>query len=70
MGGMVNAYRILIGKLGGIPLCRPLCRQEDNTETHLRRQIMSMWYGFIWLRIGELRWMAVVNLLGCINDLS
>jgi hypothetical protein len=56
-----NAYRILVGKLGGkIPLGKHRHRWEDNTEMDLRE---IGWGGMEWINLAQDRdqWRAFVN---------
>jgi hypothetical protein len=46
-----NAYRVSVGKPEGkSPLGRPRCRWDIKTD--IRETGCSVWFGFIWLRIG------------------
>jgi len=61
MGGMKNAYSILVGKHGGKRLLgRPSCRWEDNFRMDLR--VMG-WEGVDWIYVASNRdqWLALVN---------
>jgi hypothetical protein len=31
---------------------RSMCRSENNIALHIKDEAMTMWIGFIWLRIG------------------
>jgi hypothetical protein len=52
MGEMKNAYKVLDGKPERTrSLGRYTCRREALLKWILRKQDMSVWSGFIWLRI-------------------
>ena len=46
-----NAYCLLFGNTGKIPVGRPWLQVED-IETDLKDIHGRVWFGFIWLRIG------------------
>jgi hypothetical protein len=49
MGEKRNVYRLLLGKPEGKrPLGRPRSRWMDN----IKMELLQMWTGLIWLRIG------------------
>jgi hypothetical protein len=51
-GETKDAFKIFVGKPEGErPLERPRRKREDNIKIDLKFSI-SMWTGFIWLRIG------------------
>jgi hypothetical protein len=63
MGGMRNAYDILVGKPEGKrPLGRPRHRWEDNIRMNLRE---IGWEGVDWIHLAQDRdqWWALVNMV-------
>jgi hypothetical protein len=49
MGEKRNMYRLLVGKSEGRrPLGRPRCRWIDN----IKMDLLELWTGLVWLRIG------------------
>jgi hypothetical protein len=61
MGGMRNAYNILVGKQAGKrPLIKPRHRWKGNIRMDLRE---TRWNGVDWMHLDQYRgqWRALVN---------